>query len=196
NNSEIVLLWRATEGSEATYYGPFARLLLLVGVRRAELGRAIWGEFDLDAALWGIPPTRVKSDAPHIVPLAPPALEILRALPQGKGYVIGGGPIHYSQAKRQLDARMTALNCGKPIPRWRWHDLRRTFRTGLSGLKISPHIAELAIAHGKQGLSRVYDQHRYDAELHEAFVLWAQRVMSIVMPPSDTTVVPLRKATQ
>jgi integrase len=194
SNLEIALLWRATEGPEASYYGPFARLLLLFGVRRDELGRAIWGEFDLDAALWNIPPPRMKSDAPHIVPLAPAALEILRTFPQGKGYVIGGRPIHYSQAKRQLDARMVALNGGKPIPRWTWQDLRRTFRTGLSGLKIAPHVAELAIAHGKQGLSRIYDQHRYDAELREAFALWAQRIISIVAPPSDT-VVPLRKAT-
>jgi integrase len=194
NNLEIALLWRATEGPEAAYYGPFARLLLLLGVRRDELGRGILGEFDLGAALWTIPPTRVKSDAPHTVPLAPPALEILRALPQGKGYVIGGRPIHYSQAKRQLDARITALNGGKPVPRWTWHDLRRTFRTGLSGLKIAPHIAELAIAHGKQGLSRIYDQHRYDAELREAFAQWAQRVTTIVTPPPDN-VMSLRKAT-
>jgi len=51
----------------------------------------------------------------------------------------------------------------------------------------------LAIAHGKQGLSRIYDQHRYDTELHDAFALWAQRLMNIVTPPSGT-VVPLRKA--
>ena len=148
-----------------------------------------------ELASWAIPPNRMKSDAPHIVPLALPALEILRALPQSKSYVIGGAnPIHYSCAKAELDARMTALNGGKPIPRWTWHDLRRTFRTGLSDLKIAPHIAELAIAHGKQGLNRIYDQHRYDTELHEAFALWAQRVMSIVAPPPET-VVPLRKAT-
>ena len=192
---EIALLWRATEGPEAAYYGPFARLLLLLGVRRTELGRAVWEEFGiLDAALWTIPPNRMKSDVPHVVPLAPAALEILRALPPSRSYVIGGAnPIHYSRAKAELDARMTALNGGKAIPRWTWHDLRRTFRTGLSGLKIAPHVAELAIAHGKQGLSRIYDQHRYDTELHDAFALWAQRLMNIVTPPSGT-VVPLRKA--
>ena len=192
---EIALLWRATEGPEAAYYGPFARLLLLLGVRRTELGRAVWEEFGiLDAALWTIPPNRMKSDVPHVVPLAPAALETLRALPPSRSYVIGGAnPIHYSRAKAELDARMTALNGGKAIPRWTWHDLRRTFRTGLSGLKIAPHVAELAIAHGKQGLSRIYDQHRYDTELHDAFALWAQRLMNIVTPPSGT-VVPLRKA--
>ena len=191
------MLWRATEGPEA--FGPYARLLLLLGVRRSELGRATWlGEFDLDHATWTIPPGRMKSDEPHIVPLAPVVVEILRSLlaphARGKSYVIGGTPIHYSRAKRQLDARMTTLNGGKAIPAWTWHDLRRTFRTGLSGLKIAPHIAELAIAHGKQGLSRIYDQHRYDAELREAFALWAQRVMIVVTPPLEN-VVRLQKAT-
>jgi len=89
---------------------------------------------------------------------------------------------------------MTALNGGKAIPRWCWHDLRRSFRTGLAGLKVSPHIAELAIAHGKKGLTRIYDQHEYDAELRHAFAAWAQRVMTIVTPLPDK-VVPLRKGT-
>jgi integrase len=197
NEREIKLLWQATEGPEASYFGPYARLLLLFGVRRTELGRAIWLECDLDGATWTIPPGRMKSDEPHVVPLAPVAVEILRSLltpnARATSYVIGGAPIHYSRAKRRLDAAMAALNGGKPIPRWTWHDARRTFRTGLSGLKIAPHIAELAIAHGKQGLNRIYDQHEYDAELRYAFEAWAQRVMTIVTPPPDK-VVPLRKA--
>jgi integrase len=194
SDNEIALIWRATEGSEAAYFGPYVRLLLLLGVRRTELGRATWGEFDLDAALWTIPPARMKSDEPHAVPLAPAALEILRALPQGQGYVIGGRPIHYSRAKRQLDARVTAVNGGKAIPRWRLHDARRTFRTGLSRLQIPPHIAELAIGHRQPGLHRIYDQHRFDDEKRHAFAAWAQRVMSIAVPPPDK-VVALRKAT-
>jgi len=196
NEREIALLWRATEGPEA--YGPYARLLLLLGIRRSELGRATWLEFDLDGATWTIPPGRMKSDEPHVVPLAPVVVEILRSLltpnARATSYVIGGAPIHYSRAKRWLDAAMTALNGGKAIPRWTWHDARRTFRTGLSGLKIAPHIAELAIAHGKQGLNRIYDQHEYDAELRHAFEAWAQRVMSIVAPLPEK-VVSLRHAT-
>jgi integrase len=194
NEREIALLWRATEGPEASYFGPYARLLVLVGVRRTELGRAAWLEFDLDNATWTIPLGRMKSAEPHIVPLPPVAVEILRRLPQERGYVIGGAsPIHYSRAKRQLDARMTALNGGRAIPRWTWHDARRTFRTGLSSLKIAPHIAELAIAHGKRGLSRIYDQHEYDAELRHAFEAWAQKVMNIVEPPTGTVAPLLRQ---
>src|SRR6516165_7747633 len=69
DDREIRLIWRATEGPEAEpYYGPFARLLLLTGARRSELGRAPWSEFgDLDAATWSIPAGRMKSDEPHLV---------------------------------------------------------------------------------------------------------------------------------
>src|SRR5262249_19016918 len=169
SDSEIALIWRATEGPEAAYYGPFIRLLLLLGARRSELGRAPWSEFDLDAALWTIPPGRMKSDESHAVLLPPAAVEILRRLPQGKGYVLNGAQIHYVRAKDRLDARMTRLNGGKAIPHWTLHDLRRTFRTGLSRLSIAPHIAELCIGHRQQGLHRIYDLHKFDAEKRHAF---------------------------
>jgi integrase len=178
NNAEIALLWRATEGPEAAYFGPFARLLLLLGVRRTELGRATESEFDLGSALWTIPAARMKSDEPHVVPLSPAALELLRALPRGRAYVIGNAPIHYSRAKRLLDARMTELN-GKAIPHFTWHDLRRSFRTGLSTIGVPPHIAELCIAHRQQGLAKVYDLHRFNDEKRAAFTAWERRLLSI-----------------
>lgn len=39
--AELALFWRATTGSEASYFGSYARLLLLLGVRRTELGRRL-----------------------------------------------------------------------------------------------------------------------------------------------------------
>jgi integrase len=100
DDREIRLLWAATDGPEATYYGAFARMLLLSGARRSELGRAPWAEFDLDAASWTIPPHRQKSDTSHVVSLSTPALAILRSLSREGGYVIGStAPIHYSRAK-------------------------------------------------------------------------------------------------
>jgi integrase len=194
SDSELALIWRATEGPDAAYYGAYVRLLALLGVRRTELGRAVWGEFDLDAAQWTIPPGRMKSEAPHVVPLSPAALVILRTLPRGKGYVIGGAPIHYSRAKRQLDARVASLNGGKAIPRWTLHDLRRSFRTGLSRLQVAPHVSELCIGHSQQGLHKVYDLHKFETEKRHAFNAWAAHVLRIVEPKTDV-VVPLRQAT-
>ena len=61
---ELRLIWRAA--AEAPYPdGPYAQLLLLVGVRRSELGQATWLEIDLDRALWTIGPQRMKAGEGH-----------------------------------------------------------------------------------------------------------------------------------
>jgi len=100
--------------------------------------------------------------------------------------------LHYSTVKAALDARVKALNGGKALPRWTWHDCRRTFRTGLSTIGIRPDIAELCIAHRQKGLARVYDQHRFDREKRDAFALWERHLLGIVAPPADN-VRPLRR---
>jgi integrase len=93
--------------------------------------------------------------------------------------------------KGKIDALMLqTLGALKP---WRVHDLRRTVRSHLSALRIPDHIAEMALGHGRQGLQRIYDQHRYEAELREALTLWAGRLRSIIAPPPENLVV-LKKA--
>ncbi len=62
------------------------RLALLTFVRTTELRAAVWAEFEgLDdddprAPLWRIPDTRMKAGRPHLVPLAPQSVSILREL--------------------------------------------------------------------------------------------------------------------
>ena len=62
------------------------------------------------------------------------------------------------------------------------HDLRRTFRTRLSELKVPTEVAELCIGHAKKGLARIYDQHEFQDEMRIAFDRWADRLRSIVDP--------------
>jgi len=185
--NELALIWRAA-GEVAL--GPYVRLLLLLGVRRCELGNADWSEFDLAGATWTVPAGRMKSDEAHVIPLPPAAVEILCALPRSGSRVFEG--LHYSWFKSVFDARVRALNGGKALPRWTWHDCRRTFRTGLSTIGIRPDIAELCIAHRQKGLMRVYDQHRFDREKREAFAAWERHLLGIVNPPADN-VRPLRR---
>ena len=52
-------------------------LLALTFVRPGELRGAVWSEFDLSAAVWSIPPERMKMRRPHRVPLAPRTLAVL-----------------------------------------------------------------------------------------------------------------------
>jgi integrase len=213
-DDEIRLIWRASENSsdrtiengrttassDLDVVGSLARLLLLLGVRRSELGEAVWSEFDLDNGTWIVPAARMKAAAAHVIPLPPLAVEILRTLllrgplprPGDRVFRV----MHYSTAKKVLDANVKALNGGRALARWRWHDCRRTMRTGLSTIGIAPHIAELCIAHTQKGLAKVYDQHRYGAEKRAAFEAWERRLLSIVMPPPDNVVALKRKKSE
>lgn len=74
-------LLRAIDGYRGSFIVRCAlRLSPLLFVRPGELRKAEWREFDLDAGEWRIPAARMKARAPHVVPLARQALEILREL--------------------------------------------------------------------------------------------------------------------
>ena len=75
----------------ATYQGApetsaALKLLPLTLARPGELRMAEWSEFDLDNAVWSIPPARMKMRRPHRVPLSPQAVGILRDLHKLSGY--------------------------------------------------------------------------------------------------------------
>jgi integrase len=199
SDSEIALLWRATQGEirigiESTYPGgPFARFLLLTAVRRSEAAHMTWSEVDLDNALWVIPAHRTKSGTPHEVPLSGMAVDLLKSLPRFAGDFIfsangGRAPIKgFGKFKDTIDARAAEL-APPGLAEWRFHDLRRTARTNLSSLGISPFIAELVIGHQQKGVHKVYDVHRYQAEKRDALERWANKLRDIVTSPPANVV--------
>jgi integrase len=205
-SGELSLIWQATEGAPIDVYpdAQFIRLLLMLGLRRGELAGARWSEFDLAAATWVIPGGplgRTKNGDPLLVSLPVAAMEILNALPRfaGSGHVFtarGNQALNdFVGIKRRLDARITALNGGVPIAPWVLHDTRRAVRTGMSQLRIEPHIAERCLGHRQGGISKVYDLWQFADEKREALERWAARLLSIVTPPPDNVVpLPLRQA--
>ncbi|HEY5713237.1 MAG TPA: integrase arm-type DNA-binding domain-containing protein [Allosphingosinicella sp.] len=56
------------------------KLTVLTATRSGEVRNAVWGEFDLDNAIWTIPAARMKMKEAHGVPLAKPAIALLRRL--------------------------------------------------------------------------------------------------------------------
>jgi integrase len=134
DNQEIAAFWRAA-GRLGYPFGPFFKLLLLTGVRVAELAEAKWSELHpevrraiRDAArtgvavdwarvpaavkVWTVPRERFKSDTEHPVQLSDDALAIFASLPRFSGEFIfsttrGVKPINgNSKAKRRLDRAM------------------------------------------------------------------------------------------
>jgi integrase len=95
----------------------------------------------------------------------------------------GAKPVNgFSKATTRLQRLMAEELGGEPPP-FVIHDLRRTVRTRLSELRIPEHIAEAVIGHSRRGLARVYDRHRFAAEIREALELWNAKLRALVEPP-------------
>jgi integrase len=172
-------------------------MLLLTGARHREVSEAPWSEMNLGKAIWTIDQARFKSNAEHVVPLTDDALALLNGLPRFRrgdhvfSTTFGEKPTVISdKIKNQIDRRMTEI-LGRELRPWKVHDLRRTARSHLSALKIPDHICEMVLGHGRTGIARVYDRHRYQDELREALMRWAARLRSIV-EPAPAKVVRLR----
>ncbi len=163
-------------------YGPLIRLMVLTGQREREIAEMTWSEVDFANRVWTIPLTRMKSDRPHVVPLADDALGLLQSLPRfGAGDFVfsttdGAKPVNgFSRAKERLDAL-------SGVEGWVLHDIRRTARTHFSALPVQDLVRELVIAHARPGLHRVYDQFSYVAEKAECLRLWEARLRGILTP--------------
>jgi integrase len=60
---------------------------ILTAVRSGEAMGARWDEFDFDAGTWSIPGERMKEGEPHVVPLVPRMVEIVKSMPRTCEYV-------------------------------------------------------------------------------------------------------------
>lgn len=60
-----------------------------------------------------------------------------------------------------------------------WHDVRRTVRTHLEPITGRQEVAEAAVGHGKTGINRVYNLHKYRAEIRRAFNTWSALLQKV-----------------
>jgi integrase len=157
------------------------RIALLTACRRSELGLAKWTDVTLDGGdpVWRIPVENSKTEVECVVPLVPAAVEEFRVLKKRAGrsrYVIpaenGDGAADPKLLTRSVARHLTTLAKHK-VGAFTLHDLRRTLRTGLSRLKIQPHIAERVLNHAQPGIAAVYDVYAYQDEKRAALQQWA-----------------------
>jgi integrase len=188
---ELRALWAAS-ASLGYPLGPFVRFLLITGQRLRECANMVWAEVNLDTGLWLIPAARMKTGIAHEVPLSGLAVDLLRSLPRfpDSPFVFtatGRGPLAgFSVAKARVDRA-----AGPDVAPWRFHDIRRSVRTGLGGLPVPTNVAEMVIGHQQPGIHRVYDRHSYRNEKRQALELWSRRLLSIVEPAESDNIIPL-----
>jgi integrase len=70
------------------------------------------------------------------------------------------------------------------------HDLRRTSRSLLSRAGVSENVAERCLAHVIPGVKGIYDRHRYQKEMLDAYERLSTLIDHIAHPQANVT--PLR----
>lgn len=162
-------------------FGPYTLMLLITAQRRGEVANMRWSEIDFENKVWGIPGERSKNGKPHLVPLSPLALSVLRTIPR-----IEKCDVVFTTTRTTPISGITKmvirLQVASETAGWRLHDLRRTAATEMAKLTIAPHVVEKVLNHMSGTLSPialVYNIYGYDAEKRDALDRWSERIASL-----------------
>jgi integrase len=153
------------------------KLLALTFVRTNELRSVAWTEIDLDKAEWTIPAERMKTKAPHHVPLARQAVEAFRQLKALNGarmlafpgrrptQPISKNTILFALYRMGYHSRMTA------------HGFRAIASTTLNELGFRPDVIERQLAHTEKNAVRAaYHRSQYLEERMAMMQQWADHL--------------------
>jgi integrase len=180
------------------------KLLLATGQRRGEITFAKWSHFDLDRTrrekgkqisdpLWTIPVELLKTShakrkepEPHLVPLSPLAVRLLKSLKRvtGEGaYLLPAratakSDAPYSEAVLSRAVRENKDHFG--IDHFTPHDLRRTAASHMTKLGVPRLHVEKVLNHATGDIAEIYDRHDYLPEKRAALEKWGKHLSAIV----------------
>lgn len=128
---------------------PTARCLeftILTAARSGEALGIMWEEIDRDAALWRVPPSRMKAGVEHIVPLSDAAITLLEGVQpnaagrSGKVFAVNG----IARSNMAMSMLLRRMNYGHITV----HGFRSTFRDWAGDCTNQPReLIEAALAH-------------------------------------------------
>jgi integrase len=153
------------EGDSIVKYA--LQLMALTFVRKNELLRAKWEEFDLEKAIWKIPANRMKMRIEHIVPLSKQVIKILMHLKSN--YPNEVDVFHKENKPLVNHALIYALYWMGYKQRMTVHGFRAVASTILNEHEFRADVIERQLAHteGNQ-VRRAYNRAQY---MHERIAM-------------------------
>lgn len=193
---DVPELLRKIEAYQGSAYTRLAmKLMALTFVRTGELIGARWSEFDLESAEWRIPAERMKMRTPHIVPLAPQAVEVLQAL-----QTVSGGRVLLFPGERDHERPMSnntilaALKRMGYAGRMTGHGFRGLASTILHEQGYPHHVIELQLAHQERDqVAAAYNHATYLGERRTMMNAWAAHLDKL-RKGADVIAMPQRAA--
>ena len=142
-------------GRKVTISNLALEFLILTCARTDEVLKAKWDEIDLSEATWTIPAERMKMRKPHVVPLTPRAVEVLKAswgISSKIGGKVGASPYLFVSGR---DGEHLSSNALLALIKRRLgrgdvttHGMRAAFKTWATEQTNFPNdVSEMALAH-------------------------------------------------
>jgi integrase len=190
---EIRKIWRFLDSDKSamSFQTKCAiKIILLTGVRTAELRLATWGEFNLSESLWTIPAEHCKSGATHKIYLSDQVKDLLATLHQESsiGHVIYGESPDQPLSENALSRAIARIQERVGIPKWTAHDLRRTFATHLGEtIRIDPVVIEKCLGHKMPRIMSTYNKNEMLPERKDALIKWSKRILTLILSDNIIT---------
>jgi integrase len=174
--AEIGQLLRDVDEHGGNYQTQCAfNLMWLTLARPSEVIEAEWSEFDLDAAIWRIPPERMKKRKEHVIPLPHQAVKLLRGM-----NTITGDRKHVFPHRDDRRKPMATASLRQMLNVLGWsgkfspHATRTTGSTRLNELGFSPDWIERQLAHLEpNSVRRTYNHADYLKDRAKMMQQWA-----------------------
>ncbi len=162
-------------------------LSALLLLRPGELRQAEWADVDLDCAMLTIPGDRMKrsktekaSSPPHLVPLAPQAVALLRDLQAltGHGRYVFPALTSSQRCMSENTVRSALRRLGYGNDDMTAHGFRAMARTMIAErLGVAPEIIEAQLAHAvPDALGRAYNRTQYLEQRQDMMAKWADYI--------------------
>lgn len=192
-------LLRAIDGFTGSYVvAALLKLSPLVFTRPGEIREAAWAEIDLDKAEWNIPAERMKLRLPHLVPLAPQAVAILRDL-----YPLTGTSHYVFPGARSTKRPLSNMTVNAALRRLGYdkdtmtaHGFRAIARTILDevlGFRVD--IIEHQLAHAvKDANGRAYNRTSFLPQRRKMMDAWAEYLDGLRVAPRKVVPIKGRKS--
>jgi integrase len=151
-------------------------LALLCAARTSEALLAQWSEFDLDAKVWLVPAERMKAKEPHVVYLAPAAMELVKRMRGLDDSLVFPAPNGNGKPLSNM-ALLAVLGRMGARKRTTVHGLcRATFSTWANETAAArPDVIEACLAHEEANRVRAsYNRAEFAKERAELLSAWAK----------------------
>lgn len=171
------------------------KLSALLFQRPGNIRHMEWAEIDFDAARWTIPASKMKRSVhgktngrPHLVPLAPQAIRILRELHPltGHGRYVLPSLITGERPMSENTVRAALRRMGYTNDEMTPHGFRAMARTIMvEQLNVHPDVIEAQLAHGKSGpLGAAYNRAEFVTQRRAMMAMWADYLDHLQEGPS------------